>query len=150
MKTILLGVCSLWMPKHWQYEWSVYVFLFAYTLEICHMSLTMTRLKVIVCFCSYPYRFVYSMFARHTKPLKQCTNEPAWQNNSFFLNKMKFQLFLTSQKKKHFTFLFIWSFSHHFFLVAVFFLWIINLKKKIFLDLSCIIRNSIKSFIILT
>lgn len=37
------------------------VFLFAYTLEIGHMSLTMTRLKVIVCIPTlatiiYPYR----------------------------------------------------------------------------------------------
>lgn len=70
MKTISLGVCSLWQPGR-----TVWVFLFAYTLEICHMSLAMTRLKVIVCFCSYPYRH-HSVFTQACNHSNGAVNIP--------------------------------------------------------------------------
>lgn len=67
---IMFGWCAITHAHHTQHtrlaltlgymvtrSMSVNVFLFAYSLEICHMSLTMTRLKVIVCaFVPYPYR----------------------------------------------------------------------------------------------
>lgn len=82
------------------------VFLFAYTLEICHMSLTMTRLKVIVRFCSYPYRIgshsVWVLFGFETirsavkSPHAKNTNTPKQtQLKLNFCNSIKFHgLFL--------------------------------------------------------
>lgn len=66
-RSLTLAQHALHFAATQQYELKcMNVFLFAYTLENCHMSSTMTRLKVIVCICRlwlpYPYRS--PMFAR--------------------------------------------------------------------------------------